>query len=258
MFGSLYGTGALSFVGSQYMNAEPGTAPAGFQDSFDGGAFGLNSIGPDEAIIQCHPGSGCTATPIEDFIEGVLRGALDESLAASRAGVAMLACGKNPFCLVSMMNNLPRVHLGAPDSNVGRLGYEGSAVVIAAGAGGVGAARALLSRLAARGAAGATEAFHYTFSRALASIQSQGLRQGSYATPNGTMSPLQAHIDLALPANRGLPDALVRIDLAGLRKAGYQIPEATRVGRNSGMPGGGFEMQFPYPIPPQFIKVIRP
>ncbi len=33
MFGSLYGTGALSFVGSQYMNAEPGTAPQGFTEA---------------------------------------------------------------------------------------------------------------------------------------------------------------------------------------------------------------------------------
>lgn len=110
---------------------------------------------------------------------------------------------------------------------------------------------------ATRGAAGASEAFQYTFSRRLASIRSQGLRPGSYATPNGALSPLQAHIDLALPANRGLPDALVRIDLAGLRQAGYQIPETTQVGRSFGMPGGGMEIQFSYPIPPQFITVLR-
>ena len=110
----------------------------------------------------------------------------------------------------------------------------------------------------ARATAGATEAFHYTFGRALASIRSQGLRAGSYATPKGTLSPLQAHIDLALPANRGLPNALVRIDLAGLRQAGYQIPEVSQVGRKFGVSGGGFEMQFPYPIPPQFITVIGP
>jgi hypothetical protein len=51
---------------------------------------------------------------------------------------------------------------------------------------------------------------------------------------------------------------LLRIDLAGLRQSGYQIPEVTRVGRNFGMPGGGSEMQFPYPIPPEFITVITP
>ena len=104
---------------------------------------------------------------------------------------------------------------------------------------------------------GTNEAFHYTFRRAIASIQRQGLRPGAYTTLNGKLSPLQAHIELALPANRGLPDALVRIDLAGMRAAGYQIPEVTKVGRMYRMPGGGFELQFPYPVPPQFITVIE-
>lgn len=69
---------------------------------------------------------------------------------------------------------------------------------------------------------------------------------------------MQAQLDLALAPNRGLPEALLRVDLAGLREAGYQIPEVTQVGRSSGMPGGGFEMQFPYRIPPEYLKVIRP
>ena len=105
-------------------------------------------------------------------------------------------------------------------------------------------------------AKGGDEAFHYTFNRFAAGIEKQGLRPGSYATPNGTLSPPQAHIDLALRPNRGLPDALIRVDLAGLREAGYTIPRATQVGRSFGMPGGGVEMQFPYAIPPQFLKVI--
>jgi hypothetical protein len=109
------------------------------------------------------------------------------------------------------------------------------------------------------GAAAAPEkVFHYTFGQAVSSIEKQGLRSGSYATPNGALSPLQAQIDLALPPNRGVPGALLQIDLAGLRKAGYEIPQVTQVGRSFGMPGGGFEMLFTYPIPPQFIKVIRP
>jgi len=58
--------------------------------------------------------------------------------------------------------------------------------------------------------------------------------------------------------NRGLRDALLRIDLSGLRQAGYQIPEITQVGRSFAMPGGGYEMLFPYSIPPEFITVIRP
>lgn len=100
------------------------------------------------------------------------------------------------------------------------------------------------------------EAFHYTFSQFAGSIERKGLRPGSYATPGGTLSPLQAHIDLARRPNRGLPDALVRMDLAGLRKAGYEIPNPSQVGRSFNMPGGGSEMQFPYAIPPEFLKVI--
>ena len=102
------------------------------------------------------------------------------------------------------------------------------------------------------------EAFHYTFRKYLEAIEKQGLRPGTYATPTGSLSPLQATIDLALSPNRGLPDAVVRIDLAGLRRAGFKIPDITQVGRSFRMPGGGAEMVFPYVIPPQFIKVIKP
>jgi hypothetical protein len=83
------------------------------------------------------------------------------------------------------------------------------------------------------------------------------------ATPEGTLSPLQAQLDLALPPNRGLPDIKIRIDIAGLRNAGCDIPEVTRVsstvtgagGRVYTMPGGGYEMQFPYAVPGDFLKV---
>lgn len=104
--------------------------------------------------------------------------------------------------------------------------------------------------------AGLSEAFHYTGSQNVASIEANGLRAGSYATPDGELSPLQAQIDLALPPNRGLPGARLRIDVAGLREAGYDIPEVTQVGRSYNMPGGGYEMRFPYPIPPEFIKAV--
>jgi hypothetical protein len=77
-----------------------------------------------------------------------------------------------------------------------------------------------------------------------------------YASPAHDL-PIN-HTKLALPPNRALPDAAIRIDLAGLRKAGYEIPTPTRVsstvtgagGRTYSMPGGGYEMQFPYSIPP--------
>ncbi len=105
--------------------------------------------------------------------------------------------------------------------------------------------------------ASAGEAFHYTFSRLLTSIEQNGLRPGTYATLDGGLSPFQAQIDLALRPNRGLTDVVVRIDLAGMRQAGYQVPSVSQVGRSFGMPGGGTEMRFPYPVPPQFISLIR-
>jgi hypothetical protein len=110
------------------------------------------------------------------------------------------------------------------------------------------------------------EAFHYTFDSASSSIMEEGLlirdpelNPYVYVTPNGTLSPLQAQIDLALKPNlETLRNALVRIDLAGLRKDGYAIPDLTRVARDYAMPGGGYEAKFSYPIPPRFVKVIRP
>lgn len=100
-----------------------------------------------------------------------------------------------------------------------------------------------------------TFAYHHTFGDYLSSITSEGLRPGSYATPNGDLTPLQAQIDLALSPNQGLRDAVVTVDLDGLRAAGYEIPQITQVGRDFNMPGGGYEMHFPYQIPPQFLSI---
>lgn len=113
-------------------------------------------------------------------------------------------------------------------------------------------------RLAAKAAArGADEAFHYTRGRFVEAIEKEGLRPGSYVTSRGDLSPLQAQIDLALPPNRGLSDAVLRVDLAGLRRAGYDIGEFTRVGRKFNMPGGGTELRLEKAIPPRFLKVVR-
>jgi hypothetical protein len=124
---------------------------------------------------------------------------------------------------------------------------------------------------AVKGALGAGQAAEeigaassYTYAEYADSIEQYGLRAGSYATPSGGLSPLQAQLELSLSPERGLPDVEVEIDVAGLRAAGYEIPEVTRVsnvvtgasGRVYSMPIGGSEMQFPYSIPPQFIKVI--
>ena len=39
--------------------------------------------------------------------------------------------------------------------------------------------------------------------------------------------------------------------------SGYEIPSVPRVSGQLGMAGGGFEMQFPYAIPPEFIRVVQ-
>ncbi|MEX1025014.1 MAG: RHS repeat-associated core domain-containing protein [Planctomycetota bacterium] len=99
--------------------------------------------------------------------------------------------------------------------------------------------------------------FHHTFDEVVESIKRTGLRPGSYATPTGGLRPLQAHIELALPPN-GARNAVLSIDVRGLRAAGYKIPEVSRVSGQFGLPGGGYEMQFPYAIPPEFIQVVQP
>lgn len=108
------------------------------------------------------------------------------------------------------------------------------------------------------------EAFHYTSSQWADLIKRNGLRPGSYATPNGNLSGLGAKLELALPPTRSAPNVRIRIDIEGLRKAGYEIPTPTRVsnvvrgpdGRVYTMPGGGFEMQFPFEISGQFLEVL--
>lgn len=109
-----------------------------------------------------------------------------------------------------------------------------------------------------RGATGPAQAFHHTVDEAVAPIMRTGLRPGSYATPTGNLSPLQAHIELALNPAGGARNAVLQVDLGGLRAAGYEIPPVTRVTSAYGMPGGGWEMRFPYEIPPEFLKVVQP
>lgn len=109
------------------------------------------------------------------------------------------------------------------------------------------------------------EAFHYTSAESANMIKKEGLRPNSYATPAGNLSSIQAKLDLALNPARPAPTTRIRIDVEGLRKAGFHIPETNRVsnvvkdsrtGRVYRMPGGGEEMQFPYAIPPEFLEVL--
>jgi len=91
----------------------------------------------------------------------------------------------------------------------------------------------------------------------------EGLWEGSYATPTAGLTPIQAQIELALPPNRGLREVVIEIDVHALRRAGKEIPAVRRVsgvvqkdGRVYTMPGGGYEMQFPYEISPKYLRVI--
>jgi RHS repeat-associated protein len=99
--------------------------------------------------------------------------------------------------------------------------------------------------------------YHYGFERNASKILSEGLIPGAsgkvYTTPAGNLSPLQAQIDLALAPNRGLPDAVFEIDVQALRDMGIEIPDSSLVGRWYNMPGGGQEVVFPHPIPPEAI-----
>ncbi len=100
--------------------------------------------------------------------------------------------------------------------------------------------------------------YHYTSREAAQSISQNGLRIGrdgfSYLTNKSTLQPLQAQIELALPANRALPNSLLRINTSGL------TPVATRRVQGN-LPnlgaGGGTEFIFNQHIPAGAIKIIR-
>lgn len=85
----------------------------------------------------------------------------------------------------------------------------------------------------------------------------RGLRPGTFATLDGTLTPAEAQRLLALDPALGLRDMMLRIDLAALENAGFELPPVTEVAPKFGMPGGGTEMQFPYLIEPQYVTPVR-
>lgn len=125
------------------------------------------------------------------------------------------------------------------------------------------------SSLAAKTTAGAADdagryLYHYTNPSAADSIAAGGLRTGrdgfAYATPQDGLSPIQAQIELALPANRPLPGAVLRIDAHAMREAGINpVLGPRRVqGNLPGLgTGGGTELLFDQNIPSQFIQRIK-
>jgi len=84
----------------------------------------------------------------------------------------------------------------------------------------------------------------------------EGLFDGSYATLDGSLTPLQANIDLALPPNRGMREIAIRIDLEAMRNRGHLLPQIAQVARKFNMPGGGSEMIFPFVVKPEYLTVV--
>lgn len=111
--------------------------------------------------------------------------------------------------------------------------------------------------------AGPTTLYHYT-SADPASIMERGLIPGEqsgnvYLTPDGTLSPIQAHIDLGLSAGRGFPQHLIGVDAQGLADyLGRELPVPSRVTAwPGGGAGGGWEVPISEEIPPWLLKVLR-
>lgn len=101
--------------------------------------------------------------------------------------------------------------------------------------------------------------YHYTNKTAAQNISKVGMQTKYsndgflYLTNKGNLSPLQAQIELALPANRALPSSLLRIDTRGLspsiiRRVQGNLP---RMGA-----GGGTEFLFNRNIPASAIKIF--
>ena len=81
-----------------------------------------------------------------------------------------------------------------------------------------------------------------------------------YFTDNPSLTPLQAHIDLALPGNRALPDSILKIDVGALRNQGITpaLGPRTATGLGDGFgAGGGTEILFNQNIPTHFITPVR-
>ncbi len=105
--------------------------------------------------------------------------------------------------------------------------------------------------------------YHYTSKEAADNIARQGLMPGrdgfSYLTSQGGLSPIQAQIELALPVNRSLPNAVLKIDAQGLSRAGINPALGPRQVQGN-LPGfgagGGTELLFDQKIPAQFIQRI--
>lgn len=108
---------------------------------------------------------------------------------------------------------------------------------------------------------GSVEKFYHYTNVPLDAVLARGLRPGKsgkvFLTPNASLTPLQAHLGLALPPNRGLPQHLLEIDVKTLRDLGIEISELRQVGRRFNLPGGELESTVSGSIPPAAIRPVR-
>jgi len=115
--------------------------------------------------------------------------------------------------------------------------------------------------LAARGAETLPpKLYHYTRAENVENILQKGLgydRPLTWTTPAGNLSPVQAQIELALPPNRGYPNALFEIDTATLQQLGINPAVGPqRIMSTPNAAGGGIEHIFNQPIPLSAIKQV--
>lgn len=102
--------------------------------------------------------------------------------------------------------------------------------------------------------------YQYTSREAAESIAKQGVRTEFsengilYFTNKGNLTPIQAQIELALPINRALPEAIVRIDATYLKPVITRRVQGNLPGLDA---GGGTEFLFIQDIPSYLVKISR-
>jgi RHS repeat-associated protein len=101
--------------------------------------------------------------------------------------------------------------------------------------------------------------YHYTSKEVADNILKTGLittekRPLIYTTDIGNLSPLQAQIELALPANRTLPNNILRIDASELNPFMIRRIQGNLPGLGA---GGGTEFIFNQSIPTNLIIIVK-
>src|SRR5690606_4735457 len=102
--------------------------------------------------------------------------------------------------------------------------------------------------------------YHYTSKAASQNISKVGLSTEYsadgfiYLTNKANLSPIQAQIELALPANRALPTSILRINASKLNPSIIRRVQGNLSGMGA---GGGKEFLFNHNIPANLIKIIK-